>query len=139
MALTRIMTRLLAATETAPCLAVWLLISHALAGCLMLPFYPPAGMPSAFTWSALLLVGLADGLGHWVFANGYGLAPISTLAPYQYIMLPFGGRFGLLVFAEVPSVTTLVGAAVLVAAGLYNSNRERLRRALEQTGEQPAG
>ena len=42
MALTRIMTRLLATTETPPCLAVWLLISHTLAGCLMLPFYPPA-------------------------------------------------------------------------------------------------
>ncbi len=136
MALTRIMTRLLATTESPPCLAVWLLISHAMAGCLMLPFYPPAGLPSAFTWSALLLVGLANGFGHWVFARGYALAPISALAPYEYTMLPFGGLFGLLVFAEVPSVTTLVGAAVLVAAGLYNWHRERVRRSLEQMGGQ---
>lgn len=140
MALTRIMTRLLATTETPPCLAVWLLISHTLAGCLMLPFYPPAaGLPGAFTWSALLLVGLANGLGHWVFARGYALAPISALAPYEYTMLPFGGLFGLLVFAEVPSASTLAGAAVLVGAGLYNWHRERLRRALEQAGEAAAG
>jgi drug/metabolite transporter (DMT)-like permease len=102
----------------------------------MLPFYPPAGLPSAFTWSALLLVGLANGFGHWVFARGYALAPISALAPYEYTMLPFGGLFGLLVFAEVPSATTLVGAAVLVAAGLYNWHRERVRRTLEQMGGQ---
>ena len=128
MAITRIMTRMLATTETPPCLAVWLLISHTFAGCLMLPFYPPAGVPGAFTWAALAVVGLANGLGHWVFARGYALAPVSALAPYEYTMLPFGGAFGLLVFGEVPSWSTLAGAAVLVAAGLYNLHRERLRR-----------
>jgi len=132
MALTRIMTRQLATTETAPCLAVWLLASHMLTGCLMLPFYPPTGTPSLFTWSALAVVGLANGLGHWVFARGYALAPVSALAPYEYTMLPFGGFFGLLVFAEVPSWSTLAGAAVLVGAGLYNWHRERVRRAEER-------
>jgi drug/metabolite transporter (DMT)-like permease len=132
MALTRIMTRMLATTEPPACLAVWLLISHALTGIIMLPFYPPAGLPSAFTWSALVLIGLANGLGHWMLARGYGLAPISALAPYEYTMLPFGGFFGLLVFAEIPSWSTLAGAAVLISAGLYNWHRERLRRADER-------
>lgn len=132
MAITRIMMRMLATTETAPCLAVWLLASHTVAGCAMLPFYPPTGFPSLFTWSALALVGLANGLGHWVFARGYALAPVSALAPYEYTMLPFGGFFGLIVFAEIPSWSTLAGAAVLVAAGLYNWHRERLRRAEER-------
>lgn len=132
MAVTRIMTRMLATTETAPCLAVWLLISHTIAGSLMLPFYPPTGFPGLFTWSALAVVGLANGLGHWVFARGYALAPVSALAPYEYTMLPFGASFGLLVFGEIPSWSTLAGATVLVAAGLYNLHRERLRRAAER-------
>jgi hypothetical protein len=51
-------------------------------------------------------------------------------------MLPFGGLIGRLVFAEVPSVATPVGAAVLVAAGLYNWHPERVRRTLEQLREQ---
>jgi drug/metabolite transporter (DMT)-like permease len=134
MALTRIMTRLLATTETAPCLAIWLLIAHTLAGAFMLPFYPPAGAPSLFTWSALVVVGLANGLGHWVFARGYALAPVSALAPYEYTMLPFGGFFGLLVFGEIPSRSTLAGAAVLIGAGLYNWHRERVRRVAELAG-----
>jgi len=134
MALTRIMTRLLATTETAPCLAVWLLIAHTMAGGIMLPLYPPAGAPSLFTWSALVVVGLSNGLGHWVFARGYALAPISALAPYEYTMLPFGGIFGLLVFAEIPSWSTLAGAAVLIGAGLYNWHRERVRQVAELAG-----
>jgi drug/metabolite transporter (DMT)-like permease len=133
MALTRIMTRMLATTETAPCLAFWLLIWHTLAGGIMLPFYPPVGAPSMFTWSALVLVGLANGLGHWVFARGYALAPVSALAPYEYTMLPFGGLFGLLVFGEIPSWSTLIGATVLIGAGLYNWHRERVRQATEHT------
>lgn len=132
MALTRILTRLLATTETAPCLALWLLISHTLTGFLMLPVLPPAGPIGALTVALLALVGMANGLGHWVFARGYALAPVSALAPYEYTMLPFGGFFGLVVFGEVPSWPTLAGAAVLVAAGLYNVHRERLRRLEEQ-------
>jgi drug/metabolite transporter (DMT)-like permease len=132
MAVTRIMTRMLATTETAPCLAVWLLISHMLAGAIMVPFYPPSGLPSLFTWCALAVVGLSNGLGHWVLARGYALAPVSALAPYEYTMLPFGASFGLLVFGEIPSCSTLAGAGVLVAAGLYNLHRERLRQAAER-------
>jgi len=132
MALTRIMTRQLATTETPPCLALWLLLSHTLAGCAMLPFYPPTEVPSPFTWSALVVVGLANGLGHWIFARGYALAPVSALAPYEYTMLPFGAVFGVLVFAEIPSWSTLVGASVLVGAGLYNWHREQMRRADER-------
>jgi drug/metabolite transporter (DMT)-like permease len=132
MALTRIMTRQLATTETPPSLALWLLLSHTLAGCAMLPFYPPTEVPRLFTWSALVVVGLANGLGHWIFARGYALAPVSALAPYEYTMLPFGAVFGVLVFAEIPSWSTLFGAAVLVGAGLYNWHRERVRRADER-------
>ena len=133
MAVTRIMTRMLATTETAPCLAVWLLISHMLAGAIMLPFYPPSRFAQPVhvvarsPWSAS-----ANGLGHWVFARGYALAPVSALAPYEYTMLPFGASFGLLVFGEIPSCSTLAGAGVLVAAGLYNLHRERLRQAAER-------
>jgi drug/metabolite transporter (DMT)-like permease len=83
-------------------------------------------VPSLFTWSALVVIGLANGLGHWVSAGGYALAPVSALAPYEYTMLLFGGFFGLLVFAEIPSASTLA------SAGLYDWHRKRLRRAEER-------
>jgi drug/metabolite transporter (DMT)-like permease len=139
MAITRIMTRALATTETPACLALWLLAAHMLAGCVLLPVYPPAGAPGLFTWAALAGVGVANGLGHWVFARGYGLAPVSALAPYEYTMLPFGAFFGLVVFGELPSWSTAIGAAILVGAGLYNAHRERLRRREEQGTGRAAG
>jgi drug/metabolite transporter (DMT)-like permease len=42
-------------------------------------------------------------------------------------MLVWGGIAGYLVFNEVPTLTTLAGAAIIAAAGLYNLHRERVR------------
>jgi drug/metabolite transporter (DMT)-like permease len=39
-------------------------------------------------------------------------------------MLLWGGIAGFVVFGEVPELSTLVGAAVVAAAGLYNWHRE---------------
>jgi drug/metabolite transporter (DMT)-like permease len=35
---------------------------------------------------------------------------------------------GVIVFGEVPDLWTVVGAAIIVASGLYTAHRERLRR-----------
>lgn len=79
-------------------------------------------------WIGLLFLGISSGLAHCVYTRAYGLAPVSALAPYEYTALIWGGIAGYLVFNEVPSWTTLAGAAVVAAAGLYNLHRERLRR-----------
>jgi drug/metabolite transporter (DMT)-like permease len=69
-----------------------------------------------------------------VFARSYALAPVSALAPYEYTMLPWGVAAGFLVFGELPSWNTLVGAVVVAASGTYNVYRERVRRAEERRG-----
>jgi drug/metabolite transporter (DMT)-like permease len=43
-----------------------------------------------------------------------------------------GGVIGFLIWAEVPGWTTLAGASLVVAAGLYNVHREQVRRAAER-------
>ena len=45
--------------------------------------------------------------------------------PYQYTLLPWGALFGFLFFAETPQVTTIIGAAFIIAAGLYIFMREQ--------------
>jgi drug/metabolite transporter (DMT)-like permease len=131
MALTRIMTRHLSRTETPECQAFWLMISHCLTGIGMLLVVPAGGYGDGLVWGALLFLGVSSGLAHCVFSRAYGLAPVSALAPYEYTMLPWGGLLGFLVFGEVPSRTTLAGAAIVAVAGLYNLHRERVRRAQE--------
>lgn len=54
------------------------------------------------------------------------LAPASLVVPYQYTMIIWAVIFGYLVFGDVPDVATLVGAAIIVAAGLYIFLREQM-------------
>ncbi len=67
-----------------------------------------------------------------MFARGYALAPVSALAPYEYIDDAVRRLVGFLMFGDVPSWNTLVGAVVVAASGTYNVYRERVRRAEER-------
>lgn len=125
MALTRIMMRFLSTTETPECQAFWLLAMHGVAGAAMVVAVHEAVAYAPIVWLALIVLGVSSGLAHCVFAQAYSLAPVSALAPYEYSMLLWGGTAGFIVFDEVPDWTTLVGAAVVAAAGLYNWHRER--------------
>lgn len=53
------------------------------------------------------------------------LAEASVVTPYQYTMIIWAVIFGYVVFGDVPSVAMLVGAAIIIAAGLYIFLRER--------------
>ncbi len=132
MALTRIMTRRLTQTETPECQAFWLLVCHTLTGCLLLPSFPVVGVIGPVMWVAMAFLGVSSGLAHCVFARGYALGPVSALAPYEYTILPWGVAAGFLMFGDVPSWNTLVGAVVVAGAGTYNVYRERVRRAEER-------
>src|SRR4051794_31538093 len=57
------------------------------------------------------------------------LAPASVVVPYQYSMIVWAVIFGFVVFGDVPSPATIVGAAIIIGAGLYIFLREqKLRR-----------
>ncbi|WP_210263017.1 DMT family transporter [Bradyrhizobium brasilense] len=52
------------------------------------------------------------------------LAPASAIVPYQYSQIFWAVIFGFVIFGDVPSPATLVGAVIIVAAGLYIFLRE---------------
>ncbi len=126
-AISRIMSRQLSTTETPECLTFWLMAAHVPAGLLM--GLHAAGPMIPGVWVALAMVGVLSGTAHWLLARGYALAPVSAVAPYEYTLLIWGGMFGWTVFHEAPNRGTLIGAAMVAAAGLYNLHRERVRRA----------
>jgi drug/metabolite transporter (DMT)-like permease len=53
------------------------------------------------------------------------LAAASVVVPYQYSMIVWAIMFGIIVFGDVPSWPTIVGAAIIIGAGLYIFLRER--------------
>jgi len=76
-------------------------------------------------WLLLLSMGVYGGLGHYAFIVAHRHAPASTLAPFLYIALLTHSTAGYLVFGQVPDHWTLVGAAIVIATGLYLLHRER--------------
>ena len=133
MAVTRIWTRVLSATDGPAAIAFWLMVAHIPAGLVLLPaFPPPDAMPGGGVVVALLFFGVANAIAHILFARAFALAPVSALAPYEYSPLLLGGVLGFLIWAVVPAWTTIGGAVVVIAAGLYNLHRERVRRAAER-------
>ncbi len=53
------------------------------------------------------------------------LAPASVVAPYQYTFILWAIALGYAVFGDVPDAFTLIGAAIIIGAGLYIFWRER--------------
>jgi drug/metabolite transporter (DMT)-like permease len=64
------------------------------------------------------------------------LAPASVVVPYQYALIVFAIAFGYAFFGDVPGMHTLVGAAIIVASGLFIFLRER-RLKVSDVGEVP--
>jgi drug/metabolite transporter (DMT)-like permease len=82
----------------------------------------PAGW---FEWLLLCLMGIFGGTGHYLLAMAHRYAPASTLAPFLYQQILYMALFGYLVFGNVPDKETWIGAAIVVASGLYLFSRER--------------
>ena len=56
-----------------------------------------------------------------------GAADAALVSPFGYTGLLWASLFGYFIFAEVPDIWTIVGAAVVAASGLYIVHRERQR------------
>jgi len=66
-------------------------------------------------------------VGQWLIVQAHRLAPASMLAPFSYSQLIWATAAGWLVFGNLPDEWTLVGAAIIIASGLYTAHRERIR------------
>ena len=76
-------------------------------------------------WIAFAAIGAFGWAGHQITVIAHRMAPASTLAPFVYLQLVFMTAAGWLVFGDVPDVWVYVGAAIVVASGLFIWMRER--------------
>ena len=73
----------------------------------------------------LLLLCLMAILGHWLLIKTYEIAEASAVQPFAYLQMPFAVMVGMLVFGEVLRANVAVGAAIIIAAGIFVFWRER--------------
>ncbi len=73
----------------------------------------------------LLALGVLGTLAHLVMTWALRLAPSATLAPIQYLEIPFATLIGWLIFRDLPNGLAAFGIVVTMSAGLYVVFRER--------------
>lgn len=81
------------------------------------------------TEAAVLLGAVVFGTaGYWAITAATRTGEVSVVAPFRYARLVFSMGIGMVFLAERPDMLTLIGAAVIVASGLYAFARERARK-----------
>jgi len=88
-------------------------------------FWEPMSPGNWLLMGTLCVTGVT---GHWLLIRCYEVAEASAVQPFAYTQLIFTVIIGLSVFGEVLRANVVIGAGVIVAAGLFTLWRERLQR-----------
>ena len=84
--------------------------------------------PTFVDFLILASLGLGGGVAQYWYTMSLRYAPSALIAPLGYSSLLWMTAAGFLFWDEVPSATTLIGAAIICASGLYILYREARRR-----------
>lgn len=80
--------------------------------------------PNATDWAVLLLQGSSAALAQLCMIKAFRSGEASMLAPIEYTALIWAAFFGWSIWNEIPTLQTLGGAAIIIAANLYIAQRE---------------
>lgn len=98
----------------------------------------PAGAILLVTWNVapvvpdtgqsllIVLAILLAGISYFGITYAMRIGQISFVTPFRYSRMIFALLIGLFVFGENPDALTLIGAAIIIASGLYTLWRERI-------------
>lgn len=81
--------------------------------------------PADWGWMGLLC--LTGALGHYTLIKCYEVAEASAVQPFAYLQLVFASALGIVVFNETIRTNVAIGAALIVAAGLFTLWRARIK------------
>lgn len=97
-------------------LVAWQTLGALIMGLILLPFGWVT--PTLADTALLALLGIVAMVAHLCVTRSLKLAEASVVVPYQYTLIVWALVFGWLVFNDWPTPSMLVGAALIVAAGL---------------------
>jgi drug/metabolite transporter (DMT)-like permease len=139
-ALAQVFVRKLVMTERTPAIVFYFSLTATLLSLVTIPF--GWVMPTLTEGITLTAAGLLGGVGQILLTSSYREADASLVAPFDYASMLFALLIGYFVFAEVPSLTMLAGAALVIFAGILIIWRERqlgLERAKGRKAMTPQG
>ena len=87
-----------------------------------LNFWDPV---SRSDWSVMLLLSASGVVGHYLLIKCYEVAEASAIQPFAYLQLIWASMIGIIIFGEQITTNVLIGACIIVGAGLFTLWRER--------------
>lgn len=130
--LSMVIVRKLSATDGDATLLAYINTSLLLMGAVGAPFvWQPVSLRE-FGYVIALAVTLV--IGQWLMLRAFRLAPVGVVAPFQYSGIIWATMIGWWVWSEFPAPNVWIGAAILIASGLYVMWREHVRARARSAG-----
>lgn len=131
-ALSAITVRVLGRTDSTQSMVFWLMTMVGSGAALMaLPQWKPIAREH---WVVIAIVAIFGSLGQWAITEAFRGGEASFVAPFEYSALAWGLVLDWFFWRSIPGLTTFIGAALVIASGIYLIRRERLGSALTPIG-----
>jgi drug/metabolite transporter (DMT)-like permease len=114
------------ATESAETLIMYQMVLLTVIFAAFLPF--GFVVPTWIDGAVMLLIGVANAFGQYWWTRALHLAPASAVTPFYYFSLVWAILLGFVVWGDIPTVSLLIGSAIVVGSGLFLLWREASRR-----------
>ena len=125
-----VLTRLAREDSTSTSI-LWSALFGTVATSLLVPFFwQPIAMQDVW---AFVLLGLFGSAAQVMLIKAFAMAEAAAIAPFGYTGLIWAGLWGWLFWGNLPDRWTVIGALIIVGAGLYVWTREA--RAMHRTKE----
>lgn len=117
-----IAVRVLGRTDSTQSMVFWMLAMLSLfATAIAWPEWTPI---RGEDWWVLLGIGITGTVGQYLVTYAFSASPASTVAPFEYTALAWGMALDWLLWRTFPDAPMLIGASVIILAGIYLLRRE---------------
>ena len=134
-AVAAVVGRLSSRTDSTESMILWMMVIMALgAGTLAAPNWVHVPLSEA---PLLLALGLTGFGGQLAITEAFRHGQASAVAPFEYTALAWGVGLDWLIWQTLPESHTWLGAAIIVASGIYIVKREKRISEVHATAEHP--
>jgi drug/metabolite transporter (DMT)-like permease len=81
-------------------------------------------MPNMIDLFLLSMIGILGGLANLWLSQSYKLSEVSLVSPLKYLALIFAIIFGYIIWDEIPTSKTLIGALLVIFSSFIIFKRE---------------
>jgi len=126
-AVSSVLVKILGRTDSTPAMMFWMTCMLSIgAGLLAFPEWQPIARAH---YPIIAVVAVTGAIGQWGITVAFKHAPAASVGPLEYTGLAWVIMIDLAVWSAVPSARTLLGAALIIACGLFLLRHEARRAA----------